>query len=103
MCCKSHILSISPHWVIQYTIEISTGKLFKSFKEAKVTASQLLACACMSCQRITCLFDFQSTSISYRSYSNIDQRTNDVSFTLFCRNWMKVLLHVSFSNGLPYT
>ena len=47
--------------------------------------------------------DFQSIFISYRSYSNIDQRTNDASFTLFCRNWMKVLLHVSFSNGLPYT
>ena len=47
--------------------------------------------------------DFQSIFISYRSYSNIDQRTNDASFTLFGRNWMKVLLHVSFSNGLPYT
>ena len=46
--------------------------------------------------------DFQSIFISYRSYSNIYQRTNDASFTLFCRNWMKVLLHVSFSNGLPY-
>ena len=47
--------------------------------------------------------DFQSIFIIYRSYSNIDQRTNDANFTLFGRNWMKVPLHVSFANGLPYT
>ena len=79
-------------------------------------------CSCMFCQRIACLFDFQSTFKTYRSYPNIDERTRTPALWLFCRIgifkftkllisnlknksggvWTtrtKVLLHVSFFNA----
>ena len=76
----------------------------------------------MFCQRIACLFDFQSTFKTYRSYPNIDEMTKTPALRLFCRIgifklttllisnlknksggvWTtrtKVLLHVSFFNA----